>query len=71
MLSDPTIVLQDHGCAPQQYKSLRSIDAESVHDFARQARALFWTSEPRGIGASPRQAAFADDHSQLAVAASM
>src|SRR5579864_4073390 len=46
LLSDPTIALQDNGCPPQQYKSLRSIQAIDVVDFARQAHALFWSVEP-------------------------
>jgi hypothetical protein len=45
LLTDPTIALQDSGCPPQQYKSLRSIQAIDVVDFARQAHALFWGSE--------------------------
>lgn len=46
LLTDPTIALQDGGCPPQQYKSLRSIQAIDVVDFARQAHALFWRAEP-------------------------
>jgi hypothetical protein len=46
LLADPTVVLEDHGCAPQQYKSLRSIKASNLLDFARQAQALFWMAEP-------------------------
>jgi len=46
LLSDPTVVLEDRGCPPQQYLSLRSIEANSLLDFARQARALFWAIEP-------------------------
>jgi hypothetical protein len=46
LLTDPTVVLEDRGCAPQQYKSLRSIRASSLLDFAQQAQALFWAVEP-------------------------
>src|ERR687885_620672 len=46
LLTDPTVALEDHGCAPQQYRSLRSIQATNLVDFARQARALFWIVEP-------------------------
>ena len=45
LLTDPTVALEDHGCAPQQYKSLRSIRAMDLIDFARQAQALFWIVE--------------------------
>ncbi len=46
LLADPTVVLEDRGCPPQQYLSLRSIHATDVVDFARQARVLFWMAEP-------------------------
>jgi hypothetical protein len=46
LLSDPTIALEQSGCAPQQFKSLRSIHALDVIDFARQAQAAFWRVEP-------------------------
>jgi hypothetical protein len=46
LLSDPTVVLEDRGCPPQQYRWLRSIDADTLPDFARQAKALFWSAEP-------------------------
>ena len=46
LLSDPTAALDDHGCAPQQFKSLRGIHATDLIDFARQAQALFWITEP-------------------------
>src|SRR5579859_3142378 len=42
LLADPTVILEEHDCAPQQYLSLLSIQATSVLDFARQAQALFW-----------------------------
>ncbi len=45
LLTDPTVALEDHGCAPQQYRSLRSIRATDLVDFARQAQALFWIVE--------------------------
>ncbi len=46
LLTDPTVVVEDHGCPPQQYKSLRSIRATDLLDFARQAQALFWIVQP-------------------------
>jgi hypothetical protein len=42
LLTDPTVALEEHGCPPQQYRSLRSIRATDLVDFARQAQALFW-----------------------------
>src|SRR5712692_11458998 len=42
LLGDPTVALEDHGCPPQQYLSLRGIQAKDLVDFAHQARALFW-----------------------------
>ena len=42
LLADPTVALEDHGCPPQQYLSLRAIHACDVVDFAHQARARFW-----------------------------
>jgi hypothetical protein len=45
LLSDPTVVLEDRGCTPQQLKSLRSISASNVFDFAQQAQDLFWAVE--------------------------
>jgi hypothetical protein len=47
LLADPTAALEDYGCPPQQYLSLRSIDAANLVDFARQAQTLFWISESR------------------------
>lgn len=48
LLADPTLLLEDLGCPPQQFLHLRSIKAESLTDFARQAEALFWQhSQPR------------------------
>jgi hypothetical protein len=46
LLADPSVVLEDRGCPPQQFLSLRSIEASNLLDFARQAQALFWTFEP-------------------------
>jgi hypothetical protein len=46
LLSNPTVVLEDRGCPPQQYRWLSSIDASTLHDFARQAQALFWAGSP-------------------------
>ena len=46
LLADPLVVLEDHGCTPQQRKSLRTIHARNLVDFARQAQALFWSVEP-------------------------
>jgi len=48
LLADPTVALEDHGCPPQQYLSLRGIRARDLVDFAHQARALFWI-EPRAL----------------------
>jgi hypothetical protein len=42
LLADPTVLLEDRGCSPQQYLHLRNIQADSLPDFARQAEALFW-----------------------------
>jgi hypothetical protein len=61
LLTDPTVALEDRGCAPQQYRSLRSIRATDLVDFARQAQALFWIVEPQQ--SSP------EDQLQLAAAA--
>jgi len=44
LLADPTVVLDDHGCTPQQRRDLRTIRATSLLDFAKQARTLFWPS---------------------------
>jgi hypothetical protein len=46
LLTDPTMALEDHGCPPQQFKSLRSIRATDLIDFARQAQAMFWIVQP-------------------------
>ena len=46
LLSDPTVAIEERGCAPQHYKKLMQIKASTLVDFARQAQALFWLSEP-------------------------
>jgi hypothetical protein len=46
LLTDPTVILGDRGCPPQQYLSLRSIQASTLFDFACQAYALFWAPAP-------------------------
>src|SRR5258708_14158075 len=51
LLANPTIALEDRGCPPQEYLSLRGIQASDVVDFAYQARARFWI-EP--IARQPR-----------------
>lgn len=47
LLADPTLLLEDTGCSPQQYLNLRSIRADSLMDFARQAQTLFWVDGSR------------------------
>jgi hypothetical protein len=42
LLTDPSVVLEDRGCTLQQRKTLRSINACNLLDFAQQAQALFW-----------------------------
>jgi hypothetical protein len=42
LLADPTVALEDNGCPPQQYLSLRGIQASDLTEFAHQARARFW-----------------------------
>ena len=42
LLADPTIVLGQHGCTPQQFLELRGINAHDIQEFASQAEALFW-----------------------------
>jgi hypothetical protein len=42
LLADPTIVLGQHGCTPQQFLELRGINAPDIREFACQAEALFW-----------------------------
>jgi hypothetical protein len=54
LLADPTVVLDEHGCTPQQYLELRGIHAHNITDFACQAEALFWpAAEPPGRCARP------------------
>jgi hypothetical protein len=47
LLTDPTIALEASGCPLPQRKSLSNIHALDVVDFARQAHALFWRTEPK------------------------
>jgi len=47
LLGNPALALEDHGCSPQQLRSLLSIRTTDLTDFARQAQALFWLAEPR------------------------
>ena len=60
LLADPTVLLEERGCPPQQFLNLRSICADSLAEFARQAEALFWLD---------RQPAFQTDQLPLAAAA--
>jgi len=54
LLADPTLVLAEHGCAPQHYRELRTIRAHDLRDFATQALALFWPARgPRAAEVSP------------------
>jgi hypothetical protein len=53
LLADPTVVLEDHGCPPQQYRTLRSIRASSLIEFARQAHELFWAAAPAHAAPAP------------------
>jgi hypothetical protein len=62
LLADPTVVLEDRGCSPQHYLHLRSIHADSVVDFARQAQKLFWFDRQS-------RSQFEEDQLQLATAA--
>jgi hypothetical protein len=45
LLNDPTVAVENHGCPPQHFKSLRNIHAIDLLDFAHQAYALFWGVE--------------------------
>jgi hypothetical protein len=45
MFSNPTVVLEDVGCTLSQYRSLRSVRATTVNDFARQVHHIFWPIE--------------------------
>src|SRR5437016_4933787 len=54
LLADPTVALEDHGCPPQQYLSLRGIQARDLVEFAHEARARFW------IEPAPRQLTLRD-----------
>jgi len=64
LLTDPTVVLEDHACQPQHYLSLLSIQADTLLDFARQAQALFWAIKP------DKQELVEEDALPLAAAAS-
>jgi hypothetical protein len=55
LLADPTIVLGQHGCTPQQFLELRAIHAQDIRDFASQAEALFWPASD-GPAHNARQA---------------
>ena len=46
LLIDPTVAVEDSGCQLQLLKSLSTIQAADLVDFARQAQALFWRVEP-------------------------
>jgi hypothetical protein len=60
LLADPTILLEDQGCTPQQFLELREIRANDIKDFACQAEALFWPSVAlRALEARPALAAAA------------
>jgi len=45
LLMDPTVALEDRGCSPQQFKSLRNVRANNLLDFTRQVQSLFWIVE--------------------------
>ena len=49
LLDNPAVALEDHGCPPLQYRSLRSIRATDLVDFAQQAQALFWRVGPATV----------------------
>ena len=51
LLINPALVLEDRGCPPHQLRSLLSIRATSLTDFARQAQALFWVADPHSPSA--------------------
>jgi hypothetical protein len=42
LLADPTILLGQDGCTPQQFLDLRGIHAHDIREFACQAESLFW-----------------------------
>jgi hypothetical protein len=42
LLAQPTVALGSHACPSPQYLELRRIRASSLHDFACQARQVFW-----------------------------
>ena len=55
LLADPAVVLEGHGCPPQQYRALRAIRATSVRDFARQAQRQFWSVDGAPQSRAPRR----------------
>lgn len=57
LLADPSVVIEDSGCSPQQRKALRSIHATSLLEFALQARTLFWAVESVNVRHALPQAA--------------
>jgi len=63
LLTDPSVAIEDLGCTLQQRKSLRSIRAANLHDFARQAQDLFWAND--------RAPHPQEDHLPLAAAAAL
>ena len=67
LLTDPTVVLEDNGCTQQQRTTLRSINANNLGDFARQARGLFWAVDPLSLRIPIPQ----EDQLPLAVAAAL
>jgi hypothetical protein len=69
LLADPTMVLEDHTCPPQQYLSLLSIQASDLVDFARQARALFWMSEFAFASTANRRNLMQEEHRPLTAVA--
>jgi hypothetical protein len=67
LLTDPTVVLEDRGCTPQQRKTLGSINASNLLDFARQAQGLFWAVDPLSFRNTNPQ----EDQLPLAAAAAL
>jgi hypothetical protein len=41
LLINPALAVEDHGCSAEQLRSLLSIHASDLTDFARQAQAVF------------------------------
>ena len=69
LLADPTVVLEDYGCPPQQYLSLRGIQADDLSDFARQAQQLFWIADPLPLQSRQPVRAFHPEERRLAAVA--